>query len=110
MIEETIKKIEEAVRRIESMEGKKSTELVALLASLKSEVRALSQTHTEQARSIAGFAEAAAHEASRRDKSPRLLEHSVEGLSLSVEGFETSHPRLVKIVNELCVMLAKIGI
>ena len=52
----------------------------------------------------------AAHEATRQDKSPALMKHSVEGLALSAEGFEASHPKLVGIVNEICTMLARIGI
>ena len=106
----TLKKIEEAIRRFDSIDGLERAELLGLLEGLKTELGRLSTTHAEHAHSIAGFTELAAHEAARDKKSPPLLKHSVDGLSLSVQGFEASHPRLVEIVNDLCVMLAQIGI
>ena len=107
---DTLKKIEEAIRRFDAIDGLERAELLGLLEALKAEVGRLSATHAEHAHSIAGFAQVAAHEAAREQKSPHLLKHSVDGLSLSVKGFEASHPRLVEIVNELCVMLAQIGV
>jgi hypothetical protein len=110
MLEDTVKKVEDAIRKIDSLKGPDKTELLALLGALKTEVGRLSRTHQEQAHSIASLADMAAHEATRQDKSPALMRHSVEGLALSSEGFEASHPKLVGIVNELCTMLARIGI
>ncbi len=89
---------------------RKPDTLLELLAALKAEVGRLSATHEEHARSIAGYAQVAAHEAAREKKSPQLLRHSREGLALSVKGFEVSHPRLVEVVNDLCTMLSQIGI
>jgi hypothetical protein len=77
---------------------------------MKTELADLSRTHGEQAESITGFAELSAREATRREKNPRLLKLSTEGLASSVEGFEASHPRLVEIVNAFCTMLAGLGI
>ena len=110
MIEETIAKIEAAIKRIEAGGSDKKAELVRLLAQLKREVGRLARTHGDQARSIAGFAEAAAHEASRQDKAPELQRLSLEGLSSSVKGFEATHPGLVEAANGICSLLARIGI
>ena len=110
MLEDTVKKMEDAIRKIDSLKGREKTDLLSLLSALKTEVGRLSETDQEQAHSIASLAEMAAHELTRQDKSPALLKHSVEGLALSSKGFEASHPKLVGIVNEICTMLARIGI
>jgi len=81
-----------------------------LLSILKTEVSELSKTHAEHSRSITGFAEVSVHEAIREEKNPQLLKLSLEGLSTSVEGFESSHPKLVGIVNSICLTLSNIGI
>ena len=110
MIEETIAKIEAAIERIDAADLDKKPELLRLLAALKDEVEELSRTHGEQARSIAAFTEAAAHESLRKEKEPSLQRLSLEGLALSVRGFETSHPRMVESANEICELLSSIGI
>lgn len=110
MIKNTVEKIEVSIKKIKKLDHKKKAELVRLLGKLKTEVEALSKTHGEQAESIAGFAELAAHETARKDREEDLRQHSVEGLSLSVKGFETSHPKLTSLVNDICNLLAGIGI
>ena len=110
MLKDTVRKMEDAIRKIDSLPGREKTELLALLSALKTEVGRLSETHEEQAHSIASLADMAAHEATRQDKSPALMKHSVEGLALSSQGFEVSHPKMVGILNEICTMLARIGI
>ena len=110
MIEETLAKIEAAIQRIGAADIDKKADLLRLLGALKKEVEALARTHAEQARSIAGFTEVAAHEASRREKAPELHQLSLDGLASSVKGFEASHPALVEAMDELCRLLASIGI
>lgn len=110
MIKNTIEKIESAIQKISSIDHKKKKELVSLLSALKAEIKELSKTHTEEAQSIAGFTEVASHEATRKEKKPDLTTLSLEGLSSSVKGFETSHPSLVKTVNDICSLLSSIGI
>ena len=84
--------------------------MLQLLGTLKSEVGKLSKTHDEQAQSIAGFAQLSAHEATRQQQNPQSLHHSLEGLRSSVEGFEKSHPQLVRIVNNISNTLSNLGI
>ena len=57
-----------------------------------------------------GFTELASHEATREQSQNELLKLSVRGLETSVQGFEVTHPNLVKVVNDLCVLLSSIGI
>jgi hypothetical protein len=110
MIEDIIKKMESRIQNAESVSDERRNELLQLLGQLKSEVGQLSQTNSEQAESIAGYAELSTHEAVRKEQNPQLLKHSLEGLSSSVEGFEESHPRLVQLVNSISHTLSNLGI
>jgi len=110
MNESTLNEIEAKIRSADKISDERKRELLQLLATLKTEMGALSKTHGEQAESIAQFAKISAHEATRGKQSPELRELSVRGLQSSVEGFEKSHPHLVEIVNRISNTLANIGI
>ena len=110
MIQETITQIEERIKKAKSLNDAKKRELLNLLSILKIEVSELSKTHAEHTQSITGFTEVSIHEAMREEKNPQLLKLSLQGLSASVEGFESSHPKLVGIVNSICLTLSNIGI
>lgn len=109
MSEGSLSEIEAKIRDAKSISDERKTELLQLLGTLKSEVDKLSRTHDEHAHSIAGFAELSAHEAMRAQQNPQLLQHSLEGLRSSVEGFEESHPQLVQIVHNISNRLANLG-
>jgi hypothetical protein len=110
MLKTTITNIENKIKRNTSIKDKERTELLKLLSSLKDEVSALSKTDKEQAESITGFAQTSAHEATRRDKNEDLLDLSLKGLTSSVNELESSHPKLVEIVNRISYMLSNMGI
>jgi len=110
MIEDTIGKIESRIQSADAIKDDRKQELLELLGTLKAEVAKLSQTHEEQAESIAGFTERSAHEATRTEQNPQLLQLSLQGLSSSVEEFEKSHPQLVRIVNTISNTLSNLGI
>ena len=110
MIEDTIEKIESRIQASDAVKEERRRELLELLGTLKAEVAALSKTHSEQAESIAGFTTLSAHEATRAEQNPHLLNLSLQGLSSSVEGIEESHPRLVQIVNAISNTLSNLGI
>jgi hypothetical protein len=110
MIDDTIGKIESRIRASEAINADRKRELLDLLAKLKTEVDGLSETHGEDARSIAGFTEVSAHEATREEQNPQLLDLSLQGLRSSVEGFEKSHPKLVQAVNAISNALSNLGI
>ena len=110
MAEETISKLEARIREAKSLDEEKRRELLHLLSTLKTEVSELSKTHAEHTQSITSFTEVSIHEAMREVKNPQLLKLSLQGLSTSVDGIESSHPKLVGIVNSICHILSNIGI
>lgn len=110
MIKDTIAKIEERLRHAGSLSAEQRADLLKLVGTLKSEVDGLSATEPDKAQSIAGFTAVSAHEATRDEKNPELVDLSLKGLERSVEGFEASHPGLVQVVNRICTTLANLGI
>lgn len=110
MLLDTLSKIEAKLQNAHSIKEEQRNELLKLLSTLKGEVTSLSRTHDEQAQSIAGFTQLSAHEATREEKNPELLQLSLKGLSSSVDGFEKSHPQLVALVNRICNTLSNMGI
>lgn len=110
MLKDTIEKIRERIEATPSLTAERKEELSSLVSKLETEIKELSKTHGEQAESIADFASLSAREATRQEPNPEVLEHSLGGLSASVEGFEKSHPRLVQIVNSISSTLSNLGI
>ena len=110
MVQKTIEKIEEKIRTNNTLSKSNKAELLDLLEKLKPEITRLSKDKSEHAESIAGFVERSAHEAIRQDKNPTLLKIAGDGLSESVKGFESSHPKLVETVNYIANALANIGL
>ena len=110
MLQDTISKIEGRIQSSAALGQEQRAELLKLLGQLKTEVTALSETHQEQAESIASFADVSAREATRASKNPQALLHSIGGLQSSAGEFETSHPRLAGVVNRIASLLASMGI
>src|SRR4051794_13290185 len=105
--------IEQIQARLESAPGmpeETRAELLHLLSQLRGEVGALAQTREEDASSVAQFAAASTHEATRAEQKPELLEAALHGLTASVDGLETSHPELTQVVNRIAVTLSNMGI
>lgn len=110
MISDTIAKIEKRLRDAGDADTPERRELLQLLGELRSEVNALSETHDDEARTIAGFADISAREATRGGANSEALKHSLGGLEASVTEFEQSHPSLVAVVNRVCTALSNLGI
>ena len=110
MIQQTLTKIEDRLAEAGALDQETRRELLRLVGTLKQEITELSKTDADQAQSIAEFAATSAHEATRAQRRPDLLGHSLGGLAASVDGFEESHPRLVQIVNAISQTLANLGI
>jgi hypothetical protein len=110
MIQKTIERIEEKIRTNNSITEINKIELLDLLAKLKPEIMNLANAKTEHAESITGFIERSTYEVMRKEKNPDLLKIAVNGLSVSVKGFEVSHPELVENVNYIANALANMGI
>jgi peptidoglycan hydrolase CwlO-like protein len=105
-----IERIEVRLRDENGLDAASKQELLDLLDKLRSEVQELESTHADQAESIASFAGAAAHEATRHDTNQQRLQLAIDGVSSAVAEVETEHPRLVEITNAFCTMLSNLGI
>jgi hypothetical protein len=92
------------------VDEKKKAELRQHLSTLRAELDKLAGADAERAKTIAGFAELSAHEATLPQPRPELLRLSVTGLQKSVLEFEETHPRLVEIVGSLSTILSNIGL
>jgi len=110
MIEDRIQKIEARLQEAANIPEAARAELLKLLAALKDEVSTLAKSHEEDARSIARFVDASAHEATRAEKKPKLIEAALNGLTASAESFEASHPKLAEVVNQIAVVLSNMGL
>ena len=110
MIKETLSKIEAAIAKIQAGESAEKAELVALLKKLKDELATLPESRIDEVRSIGYFTETAAHEVTRENANVQLKNLSISGISYAVKGFEASHPQIVSVANEICMILARMGI
>ncbi len=110
MLEHTLEKIESKIKQSPNIPEDKKKEYFELLNELNAEITELSKTEKETAESIKGFTKISAHEATRDEVDPHLIEISLEGLSSSVKELHASYPKLVNTVNSICSFLSKIGI
>ncbi len=110
MIQQQIDQIRSKLENSSGLTPEAKADLLQLLADLKSQVEVLSETNEEGAHSVTTFAHASAHEATRSEKNPELLESAIGGLTNSVVGMETSHPKLAEVVNRIAVALSNMGI
>lgn len=92
------------------MDEKKKAELQKHLSALHAELGDLARTDADGAKTVAGFAELSAHEATRPKPNHELLELSLSGLRKSVQQFEQTHPRLVEAVGSLAAILSNVGL
>lgn len=110
MIEEKLKRMTEMLETAERLPAGKKRELLELVRDLRGEIEELDKTDTDQAKSVAGFAEISTHEATRSTTNPDRLKLSLDGLASAIDELEVSHPRLVSIINRVSMMLSDIGI
>lgn len=110
MIHDRIQQIEATIAKAPNLPAETREELTLLLAALKAEVAPLTSTHGDDADSIAQFAGVSVHEATRSEPKPELAATALKGLTDSVQGFEASHPELVRVVNRLALTLSNMGI
>lgn len=89
MIKTTLKKIEETLKTSPQLEEKQKLELKILLKRLEGQIEELSQNKKEP---------------------PHLLKETIDDIKKSVDEFESSHPDLVSIVNNISNTLSNMGI
>ena len=98
MIDETIRALEERIRSAERISDERREDMLALVKELRAEFGAISESHGDDAASLARRTHAAA------------TDDSGAGVGDSVLEFETEHPRLAGVVRSLLQTLADAGI
>ena len=110
MTDEHIEKTKSAIESAENIPADKKAELLDLLSKLKPAIAKVSETHHEDARSIARLVEASAQETIRAQTKPELNKRLLHELKQSVEDFEASHPQLAAFVTQYSTVLSALGI
>ena len=110
MIDEHIEKTKSAIESAGNIPAHKKAELLGLLSKLKPTIAKVSETHNDDARSIARLVEASAQETIRAQKKPELTKRLLHELKQSAENFEASHPELVAFVTKYSALLSAMGI
>ena len=110
MTDEHIEKTKSAIESAENITADRKAELVDLLSKLKPAIAKVSETHHEDARSIARLVEASAQETIRTQTKPELNKRLLHELKQSVENFEASHPQLAAFVTQYSTVLSALGI
>jgi hypothetical protein len=85
MIDETVAKIEAAIREARVADPANKAELISLLETLKAEVQ-------------------------REKASKDILASADQGLKDAAVEFDVTHPQLAAVIGEVSMLLAKIGI
>ncbi|PYI96606.1 MAG: hypothetical protein DME98_11725 [Verrucomicrobia bacterium] len=110
MTDEHIEKTKSAIESAENIPADRKAELLELLSKLKPAIAKVSETHHEDAKSIARLVEASAHETVRAEKKPEHTNRLLHELKRSVENFEGSHPQLVAFTTRYSALLSALGI
>ncbi len=110
MTDKHIEKTKSAIESAENIPADRKAELLDLLSKLKPAIAKVSETHHEDARSIARLVEASAQETIRAQTKPELNKRLLHELKQSVENFEASHPQLAAFVTQYSTVLSALGI
>ena len=110
MTDEHIEKTKSAIESAENIPADRKAKLLDLLSKLKPAIAKVSETHHEDARSIARLVEASAQETIRAQTKPELNKRLLHELKQSVEDFEASHPQLAAFVTQYSTVLSALGI
>lgn len=105
-----IEAIEKKIAATSQIDAKIKKDLLDLMRSLKAELAGLKEMHPETAHNIADKTNISAEKILNSDSGENGLQKDIEGLQETVGEFEVSHPKLVQVVNRLCMMLSDIGI
>ena len=105
-----IEAIEEKIKKTSQIDAKVKEDLLDLMRSLKTELSGLKELHPATADNIADKTQVSAEKILNADNKKDDLQENIDGLQGTVEEFEVSHPKLVGLVNRLCMMLSDIGI
>ena len=110
MTDKHIEKTKSAIESADNIPADRKAELLDLLSKLKPAIAKVSETHHEDAHSIARLVEASARETIRPEKEPEHTNRLLHELKQSVENFEASHPQLVAFTTKYSAVLSALGI
>jgi Domain of unknown function (DUF4404) len=110
MTDEHIEKTKSAIESAENIPADRKAELLDLLSKLKPAIAKVSETHHEDARSIARLVEASAQETIRSEKEPKQHKRLLHELRESVQNFEATHPQFAAFVNQYSTVLSALGV
>jgi hypothetical protein len=110
MTDEHIEKTKSAIESAGNIPADRKAELLDLLSKLKPAIAKVSETHHEDARSIARLVEASAHETIHAQNKPEPSNSVLDELKQSAQRFEASHPHLAAFVNQYSTLLSALGI
>ena len=110
MTDEHIEKTKAAIESAENIPADRKAELLDLLSKLKPAIAKVSETHHEDARSIARLVEASAHETIRAQDKPKEGHRLLHELKESVQNLEATHPHQAAFVNQYSTLLSALGI
>lgn len=106
----SLEEIKTKIAGASGMHEAEKSELMVLVDKLYDELDGLAQTDRGRADSVDGLAKATAEKIGKPESNPDEINSAVKGLSDSVEELEVTHPKLVGIVNRICMMFSDIGI
>ncbi|NQZ57736.1 MAG: DUF4404 family protein, partial [Lentisphaeraceae bacterium] len=106
MINDKLNNIEDKIRNASAMSEENKESVLELLKELKVEMDEVSPEHASKLSSMSDFAEVGANEVSRENGDKGLLDIALSGVNASVKSFETTHPRLVQVINSICTQLS----
>ena len=101
-----IEAIEKKIKETSKVDAKSKEDLLALMGDLKNELADLKKSNANGAHNIADKTQASAEKVLAKDEA----KEDIDGLQVAVEEFEVSHPKLVQVINRLCIMLSDLGI
>jgi len=109
---DTLDRALDRLDRAERLDEAERAELRALLARLRDELHAVEgdAATADHARTLAGFTELSAHEATQAQRDETVLRIATDGMRASVERFEQRHPELVDLINQIATALSRMGI
>ena len=110
MTDEHIEKTKSAIESANNIPAARKAELLDLLSKLKLAIAKVSETHHEDARSIARLVEASAQQTIQAQKKPEVSKSLLHELKESAQNFEASHPQLSAFVNQYSTLLSALGI
>ena len=110
MINDILNKMELILKGAKRLPDEKRNTLLALTNTLRQELDLLSRTHKEDADNLAMLTKLDTYQKLRETQNPTVSNHISNGLSSALTEFETSHPKLVEIIQSISISLSKLGI